>query len=316
MKKLLLVLNILTICLQGYCQIMPEDKFFDGYYFDNDIHSPTYKEYFQSVKRNNIKTIIIWDSKDSLGANKQKYCKMEFNKNHKIINESYFEENKIVPYEKYKYLGNKKIVKEFNADNQYWITYEMNINDKGQIETINIKGGKCYNIVINYKYNDSLIVKKEIIDSSCDMNLEGEGTTIFHYDSLKRIIKIENITTNDIEQFKYDSTGFLCGYVKNKGNTDWENQIINYSYTGNKLTKKVSESFNSGRKDEKKIIETYYIYNSKGLLEKEIVKDFRNNKTSIRVYKHNNDGLLILTGWTYPDDIQKNNYHLYSYESY
>lgn len=319
MKKIFLILNISIIVLKSYCQVLPEDNFFDSFYFNSDIHSPTYKELFQAVKKHNIQTIIIWDSKDSLGANKQKYCQFEYDKKHRLINEFYFEDNKIVPFEKYRYIGSKKIIKTYYfEDSMYWIKYEMNLNKIGLIETIDINSEKCYDIKINYNYNDSLIVKKEIIDNSCELNLgwEGEGTTIYYYDSLKRIVKIENTLTKEIKQFKYNNDGFLYKFTRNHGNPEWENTIINYLYTDNKLAKKVSESFGSGKKNDIKIIETYYEYNSKGLLEKELIKDLKNNKTSIRAYKYNNDGILILTAWIHPNSIMENNYNFYSYEFY
>jgi len=222
-------------------------------------------EFDSEVKLSNIKEILIWQSKDSLLNNKEKFCVLKYDKQHRIIEETYIEDGKYKPYQKYSYPSKNKIKMKFNADNQYWITYDYSLLDNGLIDYIDITGGDCYKIKVKYEYKNKQLISKEIDDKSCEPGLIGEGKKNFEYNQNGQLLRTYEIKTKNIETFIYDSLGNLFKYISHGENPEWEKHTKTYNYSNGKLTKVIEEFYNSGQKDNLFKNETIYEYDKNGL---------------------------------------------------
>jgi len=222
-------------------------------------------EFYNEVKAYNIKEISFWFCFDSVYSNKEKLRILRFNKHHQITKNINVDYNKIVPREKYTYPSEKRIKMKLNADGLYWILFDYTLSDNGLIQNVDISGGNCYKIKIKYDYNDTLLIKKEIIDKSCVQYLIGVGTTLYEYNQVGKLLRTTNEKSDKYEVYSYDTNGFLNQCIVQGKNPDWAKRTIKYVYKNGKLVTKIEESYNSGNKELLYKSETIYVYDEKGL---------------------------------------------------
>jgi hypothetical protein len=227
------------------------------------------------LKENKTKTYDLWVCMDSSCIKRSKSTEIVF-KSGQIIKESLFDnEDKVFQLFLYKYDSkNRLIQKDFKCDAGYWIYYKYSYNKDGQIanQIITAKDN-IYNVNIEYKYVDSLLINKEYTESGKDRLNEGEGKDIYEYNNLKRLVSIKNFQTSYITRFEYDSIGNLIFSIKQFiDKPDWEQDINKYFYNKSKLIKQIHEWYNSGEKDRIHTENLSFEYYPNGLL-KNIIKE-------------------------------------------
>jgi YD repeat-containing protein len=220
------------------------------------------------IKINKVKRITQWISNDTIITSANRQCIMEFDEFGRITQEYYIENDSIEPYERYQYPDNRTIIKDFNADGQFWITYKYIYNDNSNLIQTEITSPDCYNIKIVYSYVDSVLRSESIIDSSSMRDLIGEGKIEYHYNDLNQLIKKENIVTGEIENFKYDSSGRLIEISKHGENPDWNQDFTIYNYENGRINRIIEKYFRNGNKDKMYTTETNIKYLENGLIKK------------------------------------------------
>jgi len=321
--KYILIIIFSIIVLNVFSQQLPGENSFDGSFFDLNINTPKYYDRLITVSKFNIKKIHVWDCEDSLCFKKHETFSMQYDKQHRLIDKSYFEYNKLKPsdIDKYIYIGKKKIINETYINSTLGFKHKIKFNNKGLVSRISFicLGYKRYNTKIKFHYTDTLLIKKEVFNRS-NLFSEGAVTTTYEYNNIDKIIRIVSDSSKRIETFKYDSLGNLCEY-KIKINSNYRhsimhNEFIKYSFSNNKLIEKLTQSFNNEGKENINTLETKYFYDENNLLIKEIVKNLKENTISIRDYKYDSKGLLIESVWKHSDKSVEDRYKLYTYEIY
>jgi hypothetical protein len=243
-----------------------------------DLPVPGMYELLQKMK---VKEVDLWSCLDSSCETKEQTSFMIFDSQGRIDKEIDIDEGKNVPYQIFNYPSKNEIIKKYNAED-YWITHRYLFNDNGRMEKQFIQATNLYDIEDTYYYEDTLLLKEELVDRTAQAFYD-TVTYTYEYDSAKRLIKKYNNSGDRIEEFEYDSSDKLARHTMETKDAGLQKKITMFFYSKNNLTRKKEEWYDNGAKVPSKKKETNYVYDSNGLLSQEFYYTGKANNKKITI---------------------------------